>query len=88
MHRVIQMEFRNTMETETLREFIKLSSTLLLEAFPKQINGLSLRNEWPRCAMYVQHVLSLISHFEKFSLYSQYPGEFQHLAECLSNAAW
>jgi hypothetical protein len=73
------------MDTETRQQVTRISSTLLLEAFPKQINGLSLRNEWPRCTMYIQHVLSLVKHFEVFP---RHPGEYQHLAECLSNAAW
>lgn len=88
VHRVVQLEYRKSLDDQCRRESLQLASKLLLEAFPKQVNGLSLRREWPQCVMYIQHVLSIINHFKAYEMSPEYPGEFADLAVCLSNAAW
>lgn len=88
VHRVIQLEFRKSLDDEYRRQALKLASKLLLEAFPKQVNGLSLRLEWPQCVMYIQHILSVINHCKAYQVSPEYPGEFVDLAVCLSSAAW
>lgn len=88
VHRVIQLEFRKSLGDEDRRQALKLASKLLLEAFPKQVNGLSLRREWPQCVTYIQHILSIINHYKACQVSPEYPGEFFDLAVCLSSAAW
>jgi len=88
IHRVIQLEFRKSLDEDTRRKAFRLASTLLLAAFPTQVNGLSLRKEWPRCVLYIQHITTLAKHFQVLEVLPSYPGEFLDFAMCLSNAAW
>jgi hypothetical protein len=88
VHRIIQLEFRNTLSPEAQKQFILITSRLLLEAFPKQVNGLSLRKVWPRCEAYIKHVIALARMYEELGLEVQSPREYSDLTECLSNAGW
>ncbi len=88
MHRVIQWEYRYSLDDKLRREAFKLTSTLLLESFPKQVNGLSLRGSWDQCARFIQHVQVLASFYDKFRLSPTAPGEFLHFVQLLSNTTW
>ena len=87
-HRVIQQGFRNTMRPEDRRETLKLVSKLLLNSFPRLINGISLRKHWPSCQTYIQHIIFLSELFDDFKLEPRHPREFEDLTICLASASW
>lgn len=78
------------MSQEGQLDAFKTAAFLLLEAFPKQVNGLSLRNKWAQCTMYmyIQHILRLVSLYKELKYSLRYPEQFLDFARCLSNAAW
>lgn len=88
IHRIAQLQSGNTMSQEGQLAAFKTAAFLLLEAFPKQANGLSLRSKWSQCTMYIQHILRLVSLYEELKYSPRYPEQFLDFARCLSNAAW
>lgn len=91
VHRVVQQQFRNKLESVSGPAFsnaFRNCAKLLLEAFPKQVNGLSLRKKWPQCEEFINHVLSLCRHFEAYNMLTKHDGDFTEFVECLTSAAW
>jgi hypothetical protein len=64
-HRLLQEVFRDWLPKENLIACFKAASALLLQVFPKHSKGLSLRNEWSICKLYVQHVLMLATRYDE-----------------------
>jgi hypothetical protein len=62
IHRVIQ-EAMNYMDMNDLQESFDAATQLLHEAFPLRVKGRPLHDVWPRCQMYVQHIVHLSNSF-------------------------
>ncbi|KAF7904611.1 hypothetical protein EAF00_001945 [Botryotinia globosa] len=65
IHRLIQEEFRNWIGRDGRYVAFRSTSRLLSIAFPKLINGLSMRPVWPECKLYAAHVLILCARYEE-----------------------
>ena len=88
VHRLIQYEFRQHMKTDGRRKFFQLAFQLLYEAFPKQVNGASLRNEEQQCKLHIDHVLQLCVQWQSYQLRPERPGEYMYFTKLLTNAGW
>jgi hypothetical protein len=88
IHRVIQ-EAMNFHGIKDLQESFDAASQLVYEAFPKQDQGRPLFDVWPRCQMYVQHVVNLAKLYTAFRQGRESPftgsADFVRL---LCNCAW
>lgn len=56
IHRLIQLEFRDRMDSAALIEAFKITTGLLYEAFPKAESGNPLRAHWNTCKRLIHHV--------------------------------
>lgn len=63
VHRLVQSEFKYTLNQNQLQDYFSDAADLLFSAFPQQVMGRSMHNEWDTCAIYLQHVLKLARHF-------------------------
>lgn len=64
-HRVVQeaMIDKNTPEVQ---EYFDSASSLVYEAFPKQVDGNYLASQWEFCEAYISHSAQLSRHFGRF----------------------
>jgi hypothetical protein len=88
-HRLTQYEFRKH-ESFAVRKdiFFRLAFALLHTAFPKQIDGLSMRKDWDRCKAYVDHVLILCAHWQTYKFAPEVGDQFNDFTKLLANCAW
>ena len=56
VHRLVQGEFRASMSIEDQQQTFKDTAVLLHMAFPQQIKGYALFNEWSLCESLIKHV--------------------------------
>ncbi|KIV90279.1 hypothetical protein PV10_07598 [Exophiala mesophila] len=88
IHRVIQ-EAMNYIDLGEIQESFDAATELLHEAFPKQIMGRPLQTMWPRCMMFVQHVVHLTKAFSTYQTGSQgYVTPKLNFIRLLSNCGW
>ena len=88
IHRLIQFEYRDYIGAhERLRSFLTVSEQLYYK-FPKQINGVSLRNDWVECKKYAQHILMLCAHWQRYRFETIPPGGLGLFIKSLTNCAW
>ncbi|KAF5975685.1 tetratricopeptide-like helical [Fusarium bulbicola] len=88
VHRVIQVEFNNTLSSDELQANFLAAGKLLFHKFPKLINGLSFRNQWTECAKYAGHISALCKHYRS-DLYKPEPGSnVDEIVQCLASCAW
>lgn len=88
IHRLIQEEYRFWLTSERRYQCFVIAAKLLRDAFPKQIKGGPLRNEWNMCKKYIQHAIALCDRWREFKFTSQRLGDFLNLTELLTNCAW
>ncbi|KAE8443926.1 hypothetical protein EG329_001236 [Mollisiaceae sp. DMI_Dod_QoI] len=88
IHRIIQSVYRDRMTHEERYRCFLTTSTLLLEAFPKQVNGESLRQEWAVCRRFEQHAFALVVRYREFDFKPQSPGDFLDFTQLMTNVAW
>ncbi|KAF2759934.1 hypothetical protein EJ05DRAFT_315492 [Pseudovirgaria hyperparasitica] len=88
IHRLIQREFRNFMSIDQLYSSFLDSATLLHKAFPKQINGNSLRNESVQCKKYIEHALFLCRQWQTYKFKPRTPGDFLTFTRLMTNCGW
>jgi tetratricopeptide (TPR) repeat protein len=89
IHRVVQ-EAMNYHSLQDLQESFNSAIHLVYEAFPKQVQGNTLYDEWPICAAYITHAVHLSKKF------SEYNGptagaqlkSFGEFIELLNNSSW
>ncbi|KAF5536943.1 tetratricopeptide-like helical [Fusarium phyllophilum] len=88
VHRVIQVEFNNTLSSDELQANFLAAGKLLFHKFPKLVNGLSFRKEWTECATYAGHISALCKHYRS-DLYKPEPGSnVDEIVQCLAGCAW
>ncbi|CZR48093.1 uncharacterized protein FPRO_12703 [Fusarium proliferatum ET1] len=88
VHRVIQVEFNNTLSSDELQANFLAAGKLLFHKFPKLVNGLSFRKEWAECAKYAGHISALCKHYRS-DLYKPEPGSnVDEIVQCLASCAW
>ena len=88
IHRVLQAVYRDRLGPDGRYQGFIDSARLLLEAFPKQIAGASLRNQWATCAKYIRHASALAMRYNEYKFEAQKPGDFDDFVELLTNCAW
>lgn len=88
IHRLVQDEFRGWLTVHQRYQAFLHASWLLFEAFPKQAHGLPLRNEWPICKQYVQHVMTLCTRYEQYKFAPANKGDFEPIARLLASCGW
>ncbi|KAJ5729079.1 Tetratricopeptide-like helical [Penicillium malachiteum] len=88
VHRLIQFEFRDYIGADGRQKAFTTAAEQLYSKFPKQINGVSLRNENEECKKYAQHVLSLCAHWQFYQFPLEKPGNFDSFTRLLTNCAW
>lgn len=88
IHRVIQ-EAMNFTDMEDLQTLFAATVELLHEAFPLQLRGRPLVDVWPRCSMFVQHVIHIT---KAFSIHQRskngYLASTFNFIQLLSNCGW
>ena len=67
IHRLIQVEFRARMSLEDQRQTFKDTAILLHRAFPQQVKGFTLFNEWSLCESLVEHVQVFCERYREIS---------------------
>lgn len=88
IHRVIQ-EAMNYIDLDEIQDSFDSATELLHEAFPKQIMGRPLNVLWPRCMMFVQHVVHLTKAFSTYQTGSQgFVTPKINFIRLLSNCGW
>jgi hypothetical protein len=88
IHRVTQEEMGFHC-IKDLEESFDAASQLVYEAFPKQDQGRSMFDVWPKCQMYVQHAVNLAKLYTAFRQGRESP--FTHsedFVRLLCNCAW
>jgi len=88
VHRVIQVEFQSTLLPDEMQEGFMHASTLLYEAFPKLINGLSFRHIWKQCEAFASHIVALCHVYQREKYKPRSNHEFDELVKCLDSCAW
>lgn len=61
-HRLVQKEFSFFLDPAQRQEHFEDAALLLYLAFPQQVAARAMHPYHPQCALYVQHVLSLVEH--------------------------
>jgi hypothetical protein len=88
VHRVIQVEFNNSLEASQMGENFVAAGNLLFGRFPRLTNGLSFRKVWAECAKLAGHVSAFSKHYKKGFLKSASSAEMLNIVECLASCAW
>ena len=88
IHRLTQEAFKNWLGTERRRHYWLLTSQLLNEAFPKLVNGLSMRPKWPTCKAYIAHVLILCRRYEEEKFTPERQEDFDQFLELSTSCGW
>jgi len=88
VHRLIQEEFRNYIGRERRQASFVSTSKLLNLAFPKLVNGLSMRPSWPQCKLYAAHVLVLCARYEEDKFEPKVENEFSAFLELSTSIGW
>jgi hypothetical protein len=76
------------MSPEQQEAYFQVVAQLLYTVFPKQVNGISMRNEADQCKEYVQHVLVLCALWQIYKFRSQVEAEKNALIKLLANCGW
>jgi hypothetical protein len=94
VHRVLQQEFRRWQNnrsdrdgTESSRDSVCLAAKLLVEAFPRQINGETLRPRATICGQYIQQAVALCDRLKQDKITPR-GDDLEALTELLTNSAW
>ncbi|ETI19374.1 hypothetical protein G647_09206 [Cladophialophora carrionii CBS 160.54] len=88
VHRLVQEQFRDWLGADQRYTNFLHACRLLYEAFPKQAHGLPLRNEWPVCKQYVEHVMSVCTNYCRYKFKVVRTGDFEFLTKLLASCAW
>ena len=88
LHRLIQVEFCNTLSGGERNAAFLAAASVLNAAFPKQVNGGSLRNEAEQCKNHIQHVLILCAQWQTYKFGSDCKGQLGPFTQLLTNAGW
>lgn len=88
IHRLIQTQYRARMSRDEAIGLFKLATGLMFSAFPKQRNGLSLRNNAEICQSLIQHVMALCSSYEELAKSCCIDFELAEFTKLLSSASW
>lgn len=94
VHRVLQQEFRRWQNARSLRsgaessrDSVCLAAKLLVETFPRQINGETLRPRATICEQYIQQAVALCDRQRQDKITPQ-GDDLEPLVELLTNCAW
>jgi hypothetical protein len=66
MHRTIQEAVLFGNPTE-LQDAFQATTAMLYDAFPQQVEGKPLQDQWFRCREWILHVLALVSKYKRYS---------------------
>jgi tetratricopeptide (TPR) repeat protein len=92
IHRLVQTTFLHYLDESALKKAFETAVYLLNEAFPKQLFGRPLVNQWPQCERYILHAQNVARIYDQFQVLHPAddfcePG-IDLFLELLSNCAW
>ncbi|KIW96826.1 uncharacterized protein Z519_02217 [Cladophialophora bantiana CBS 173.52] len=64
------------------------ASKLLSNAFPKLVNGISLRKAWAECEIYAEHIMVMSKRFKQYDLKVSEVENANNFCLCLAACAW
>ena len=88
VHRVIQLAYRESLPRNQRASVFDDASRIMFAAFPKFVNGLSMRDDWEECQKYAKHVTVLARRFDEYQLEAQNLSHARDFCLCLAACAW
>jgi hypothetical protein len=88
VHRLLQDEFCRWLGAQRRETYFLAGAQLLVNLFPRQINGQTLRGQTEQCRKFIQHALALSARQQQYKIAKDALAKLESFVELMTNCAW